>query len=335
MWCISSFTRKLMKLRSKKKFMYLKSRCLYNGPTTHPFLFYCLTLCLLLMRLIAKLRRFLMYSLKTNKLKLLKDCPPSSTSYVVIVLCGSFNPFHCAHIGLFEAAKKELESPAHNYAVLGGFVSAVADAYGKPGLAPFADRERIIAAAVSDHPNLEVDNWEGLQLTFTRTFFVLSHLQETLVKFYQVREPEMYEQVVREGKQVEVVLVGGADIFGSFFIPKAWPLNLLQRLVDNFRMVFIERKEGGVRGEEDARRRMQECAMSQEIDGEVYYLSFSTAKEILFTTFSSPDDTCSTQIRNLVSSYWSGGQDAAVWKELEAHMPLAAIQLTLDVYRPK
>ena len=84
------------------------------------------------------------------------------------------------------------------YHVLGGYMSPVADAYGKPELAPCVDRVVMCQGAASTSPSVMVDEWEARQPGYTRTLQVLHHLQEEL--------EEVLPVMGRPHREVEEVL---------------------------------------------------------------------------------------------------------------------------------
>eukprot|EP00775_Hariotina_reticulata_P002006 gene2006-2328_t len=53
--------------------------------------------------------------------------------------------------------------------VWGCYMSPVADAYGKQGLAPVADRVAMCQLATADTARVMVDDWEARQPGYTRT----------------------------------------------------------------------------------------------------------------------------------------------------------------------
>ena len=59
-------------------------------------------------------------------------------------------------------------------------MSPVADAYGKPDLAPGTHRLAMCAAATSGMPAVMVDAWEARQEGYTRTLQVLRHVRDEL-----------------------------------------------------------------------------------------------------------------------------------------------------------
>ncbi|ORC87711.1 nicotinamide mononucleotide adenylyltransferase [Trypanosoma theileri] len=177
----------------------------------------------------------------------------------VVVMCGSFNPMHVAHIAMYEAAcdtllnkkyndnseKKEASVSRKNdskIVVVGGFVSPVNDHYKKEELRPFAQRSAICAASLREHPSLALDEWEGLQPNYVRTFYVLEHLQESVQRWYETDASPNEEQLawVRQ-HPVRVVFLCGGDLFSSFLRPGCWPLELLRKLLDSFDVLVVRR----------------------------------------------------------------------------------------------
>jgi nicotinamide mononucleotide adenylyltransferase len=55
------------------------------------------------------------------------------------------------------------------YDVWGCYMSPVADAYGKKGLAPVQQRLQMCQLAAADTSNVMVDSWEATQQGYTRT----------------------------------------------------------------------------------------------------------------------------------------------------------------------
>ncbi|KEG14810.1 nicotinamide mononucleotide adenylyltransferase [Trypanosoma grayi] len=165
---------------------------------------------------------------------------------LLIAMCGSFNPIHEAHTAMYDAAwnalMRETDGTLAAEAVVGGFVSPVNDGYGKECLRPFAERAAMCAASLAGHPSLSVDEWEGRQPTYVRTFCVLDHLQRAAQKWYEddAGPSEAQRAWVRQNP-VRVVFVCGSDLFASFLRPGCWPLGLLKRLLDSFDVLVVRR----------------------------------------------------------------------------------------------
>lgn len=67
-----------------------------------------------------------------------------------------------------------------HYAVIGGYMSPVADAYGKKGLLSGEHRRALCHRAVLEHSDVMVDEWESLKDEYTTTVNVLKHFSEQL-----------------------------------------------------------------------------------------------------------------------------------------------------------
>ncbi|WIA16300.1 hypothetical protein OEZ85_013001 [Tetradesmus obliquus] len=98
----------------------------------------------------------------------------------VLVACGSFNPPTIMHLRMFDLATAALAQ--RGYDVWGCYMSPVADAYGKKGLAPVQQRLQMCRLAAADTSNVMVDSWEATQPGYTRTIQVLRHVQGTDVE---------------------------------------------------------------------------------------------------------------------------------------------------------
>lgn len=297
------------------------------------------------------------YRLRTDKLK--QPSGAAGVQPVVIALCGSFNPVHKAHLALYRAAKRRLltpsddlpasnndpagatAAPAAAYEVLGGFLSPVGDCYAKQGLATFAQREAVLSAALEGEAELAVDCWEGLQPAYTRTLYVLSHLEDTLRAWMLEKRGGAREDAAYP---VRVVFACGADLFGSFFKPGCWPLELLQRLLDRFLIVVVGRPGFGNEVEALERRaRDPRCCVlrnSEEEGGTSLDLS---KYRFLFTTFDVEDHTSSTMVRDLARKASrtlscqamtpeQEEESRAAMTALERVVPRTALALVLQYY---
>ncbi|KAG5508264.1 hypothetical protein JKF63_05520 [Porcisia hertigi] len=293
------------------------------------------------------------YALRTDKLKPLECCvvrchdPETEAAFqatpipspVVLAICGSFNPIHNAHLKLYDAAKQAVDG-VDGRVVLGGFLSPVSDAYGKPGLLCAADRVRIMEKALRHHTDLNVDTWECQQLTYTRTFFALQALEEHVNAWYAQSEPAAVEWLAAHGRRVNIIFVCGADLFSSFWIPGCWPLRVLRKLLSAFRLVVVNRKDaqGSVSGVIDVARLCREGPPLSETaaDGETVEIDMSKYA-FTFTAFSAPDDTSSTAVRSAAAELSKTPPEdvetrAALQLRLRDMLPDAAVQLVVDLY---
>ncbi|KAF8065612.1 nicotinamide/nicotinic acid mononucleotide adenylyltransferase [Scenedesmus sp. PABB004] len=150
-------------------------------------------------------------ALPTDKLAChLAAAPPRTPA--VLVACGSFNPPTAAHLRMFDLAVAALAQVAlraaraagralagaaprtarpppdrrlplsrqRGYDVWGCYMSPVADAYGKDGLAPAEHRLAMCRLAAAETAGVMVDAWEARQPGHTRTLEVLRHVAASL-----------------------------------------------------------------------------------------------------------------------------------------------------------
>jgi nicotinamide mononucleotide adenylyltransferase len=168
---------------------------------------------------------------------------------VVIATCGAYNPIHTGHLAMFEEAKRALESGLtrppciqRSIRVVGGFLSPVNDAYGKAGLAPFADRRELCEAALADNTWITCDAWEGQQRAYVRSYVVLSRVQACVKAHYASIGTDAAKRVA---DNVQLVFVCGADLFESFYKPGCWELGLLQKIFTEM-LILVFRREGSL-----------------------------------------------------------------------------------------
>ncbi len=67
------------------------------------------------------------------------------------------------------------QNPIYNYKVVGGILSPVSDAYGKPSLVPALDRVEMCRLACEGHPFMSVEPWEAMKTEWTPTLEALKH----------------------------------------------------------------------------------------------------------------------------------------------------------------
>ena len=175
----------------------------------------------------------------------------TTTTYVVLVACGSFNPITYAHLRMMELARDAIERPQTNpndgltsldtpntKIVLGGYLSPVASAYHKKDLAPASTRIHMTTEALASSPWLMCDPWEGTRESYTRTYHVLDHIYQNVAQWLQgelsphTRDKTLEKETKSPNKRdtkkesenkasplgsyaLEVHLVIGADVFRS------------------------------------------------------------------------------------------------------------------------
>lgn len=130
---------------------------------------------------------------------------------------------HYARDAILTKAKQDGEC----LQVAGAFLSPVNDAYGKAGLLSFPQRRAICQLMLCDDPFVAVDDWEGLQSAYQRSYFVLSHVK---------REVEQhYADILASGRvAVRLYFVCGGDLFETFYRRNCWKVSLLRKIFDDF-----------------------------------------------------------------------------------------------------
>jgi len=163
------------------------------------------------------------YKLPTQKLK--KPTDSKNKTPVVLVACGSFSPITVMHLRLLEMAKDYFDS--NGYEVIGGYLSPVADSYGKKGLANSIDRTNMAILATEDSDWIMVDTWEASNASWTPTVKVLDHFHKEVNNVY----PE----------NVNVIFVCGSDLLNSFNVPNLWNDADIQKIC-NYGLAVITRE---------------------------------------------------------------------------------------------
>ncbi|KAJ8904036.1 hypothetical protein NDN08_000566 [Rhodosorus marinus] len=140
----------------------------------------------------------------------LSQIPEDSDSEVVVLVeCGSFNPVTVFHLLLLELARDVIERE-EGMIVLGGLLSPVGDAYGKPGLASSEDRLKMCELAAQSSSWIDVCSVECDSEVFLPTWKVLVMIREDLCAY--------------TNRAVHVKLVCGEDLVHS--MPKWAPENV-------------------------------------------------------------------------------------------------------------
>lgn len=77
------------------------------------------------------------------------------------------------------------EQLQEGYAVVGGYISPVNDAYKKPGLLSSQHRIQMCQLAATDSDLVMVDTWEAAQAEAQRSLIVLKRIQHAAQKYYK------------------------------------------------------------------------------------------------------------------------------------------------------
>ncbi|XP_057822452.2 uncharacterized protein LOC131034873 isoform X1 [Cryptomeria japonica] len=147
---------------------------------------------------------------------------------VILVAAGSFNPPTYMHLRMFELARDALLSDG--YAVLGGYMSPVNDAYGKKDLASAEHRIKLCELACEDSSYIMVDPWEAKQSSYQRTLTVLNRVEFSLRTSGLVNADSL-----------KVMLLCGADLLESFTMPGVWVPDMVKAICRDHGVVCISR----------------------------------------------------------------------------------------------
>eukprot|EP00744_Colponema_vietnamica_P005835 GILI01008508.1.p1 GENE.GILI01008508.1~~GILI01008508.1.p1 ORF type:complete len:311 (-),score=56.20 GILI01008508.1:37-921(-) len=173
----------------------------------------------------------------------------------IIVSCGSFNPITTAHINMLAAGKRYLDGrlseedlkiydsppppPPQSTVTLGAFVSPVNDKYGKADLAPFKARRDVCELCLKDIPWVNLEEWEGLQDKYERTFTVLSHIRREVRAHYAATAGTDEDRTL--ANNIECYFLCGGDLFETFYRSGVWDLNLLEKIFREFKLLVVAR----------------------------------------------------------------------------------------------
>lgn len=160
-----------------------------------------------------------------------EDANPKTltSTFVVLVSTGSFNPPTYMHLRMFELAKDALQ--AEGYVVLGGYMSPVNDAYKKKGLLSAEHRIQMCELACKSSSFVMVDPWEGHQSSYQRTLTVLSRVQGSLCNSGMINK-----------ESLKVMLLCGSDLLESFTIPGVWIPDQVRNICRDFGVICIRRE---------------------------------------------------------------------------------------------
>uniref|UniRef100_A0A096MA95 Nicotinamide-nucleotide adenylyltransferase n=1 Tax=Poecilia formosa TaxID=48698 RepID=A0A096MA95_POEFO len=185
-----------------------------------------------------------------------------TTSKVVLLACGSFNPITNMHLRMFELARDHLEDTGQ-YSVIKGIISPVGDAYKKKGLIEASHRVEMARLATESSEWITVDSWESQQSDWVETSKVIRHHYEELlarehnrddvdtIKYTKKRRIERVQFIT--GKEVsfpkpkhgpQLMLLCGADVLESFGIPNLWKQEDIAEIVGRYGLVCVTRSGG-------------------------------------------------------------------------------------------
>ncbi|KAK6352532.1 hypothetical protein TWF730_009356 [Orbilia blumenaviensis] len=165
---------------------------------------------------------------------------PSKTP-LALVACGSFSPITHLHLRIFEMASDYCKLDT-DFEVMGGYLSAVSDAYKKQGLAPAKHRVHMCQVACEQTSSwLQVDTWEPFCPEYLPTAKVLDHFDHEL---NTVRGGAKI--VDSEGKEIgrkpyKIVLLAGSDLIMTMSEPGVWAPEDLDHILGKYGAFIVER----------------------------------------------------------------------------------------------
>ncbi|EGX52650.1 hypothetical protein TWF173_011337 [Orbilia oligospora] len=165
---------------------------------------------------------------------------PSKTP-LALVACGSFSPITHLHLRIFEMASDYCKLDT-NFEVMGGYLSAVSDAYKKQGLAPAKHRVHMCQVACEQTSSwLQVDTWEPFCPEYLPTAKVLDHFD------YELNTVRGGAKIVdAEGKEIgrkpyKIVLLAGSDLIMTMSEPGLWAPEDLDHILGKYGAFIVER----------------------------------------------------------------------------------------------
>ncbi|RUS26462.1 hypothetical protein BC938DRAFT_470744 [Jimgerdemannia flammicorona] len=139
--------------------------------------------------------------------------PPGTypTTYVVLLLTGSFCPIHVKHVRLFDQVRSRLHTTMPDHRVVAGYISPSHDTYVRSklraGHIPAAHRIAMARLCVQGSDWVDVDAWEAMGVRYFVDFLsVTERLQRHL------NEVVRQSDVVLNPRRLEVWFLSGADL---------------------------------------------------------------------------------------------------------------------------
>lgn len=123
-----------------------------------------------------------------------------------------------------------------NYEIVACYISPVADAYEKVGLARADHRLNMCQLATQNSKHIMVDPWEVTKTEYTRTAKVLDHLHHEI--------NNVMGGVATPGgqrKMAQISMLSGADLIESMSTPGVWAASDLDHLLQRYGAFVIER----------------------------------------------------------------------------------------------
>lgn len=118
------------------------------------------------------------------------------------------------------------------------YLSPVADAYKKPGLASAKDRMRMCELVTqSSSTSIDLDKWEALQEEYQPTAFVLDHFSQEV----NGQPSGRHGTEPSDAQPVRIALLAGADLLQSMNVPGVWSDESLNHIMKHYPLFILER----------------------------------------------------------------------------------------------
>ena len=161
-----------------------------------------------------------------SKLQLPSLCP--ARPLAVLLACGSYSPPTSLHLLLFESARNHLMFSSPQLDIVGGLISPVHDAYGKPSLVPAAHRVEMCRRAAASSPWVATSAWETLQPGWSTTASSMAAYASFIAEAYP-------------HGPVRLLLLCGADMLESLLVPGLWADEDVDTILGDYGVAVIER----------------------------------------------------------------------------------------------
>ena len=176
--------------------------------------------------------------LDLSKLQLPSLDPPRPLT--VLLAVGSFSPITAMHVLLFETARNHLMWSTQSLDVVGGLISPVHDAYGKPSLVAAQHRIEMTRCATAASSWIATSAWEVEQPGWSTTAATLSAYSSIINAAYPAQRSHA-AFALPSSPAVRVVLLCGADLVESFLVPGLWAAEDLDVILSAHGVAVIER----------------------------------------------------------------------------------------------
>lgn len=172
----------------------------------------------------------------------------TSSSKVMLIACGSFNPCTPMHFRMFEIARDHLHQMGIAE-VVGGIVSPVHDSYGKKGLVSATHRCTMLKIGLQTSDWIRLSEWETQQEEWTRTRLTLQYHQNCINSYLkdssnvnELQNPSwMPDGLRRTATHIQLKLLCGADLLESFATPGLWKDEDIEAIIGQHGLVVVSR----------------------------------------------------------------------------------------------